>query len=84
MDLGPFLVGEHVRIKQETTVLVELCKPRATWNEVGLHLCWKWVLCLVVFVMCLCLVCVSMCWYVLVCVVFVVLLVTVDALGVVW
>ena len=26
-----------------------LCKSRATWNEVGLYLCWKWVLCLVVF-----------------------------------
>ena len=26
-----------------------LCKPRATWKEVGLYLCWKWVLCLVVF-----------------------------------
>ena len=52
----------------------KLCKPRATWNEVGLHLCWKWVLCLVVFVMCLCLVmfgCVSMRYYVIVCVVFV-------------
>ena len=48
--LAHSLFGEHVRITQETTVLVELCKPRATWNEVGLHLCWKWVLCLVVFV----------------------------------
>ena len=35
------LFGEHVRIMQETTVLVQLCKPRATWNEVGLYLCWK-------------------------------------------
>ena len=74
-----------------------LCKPRATWNEVGLHLCWKWVLCLVVFAMCLCLVvfvcvwlclfvfgCVSMRHYVIVCVVFVVWLVAVDALAVVW
>ena len=35
-----------------------LCKPRATWNEVCLYLCWKWVLCLVVFG------CVGMWWYV--------------------
>ena len=49
------LFGEHVRIIQETTVLVLLCKPRATWNEVGLYLRWKWVMCLVVFG------CVSMC-----------------------
>ena len=35
------LFGEHVRIMQETTVLAQLCKPRATWNEVGLYLCWK-------------------------------------------
>ena len=72
---------------QETTVLALLCKPRATWNEVGLYLCWKWVLCLVVSGMCLCLVvfgCVSMRYYVIVCVVFVVLLVAVDALAVVW
>ena len=37
--------NKHVRIMQETTVLVLLCKPRATWNEVGLYLCWKWVMC---------------------------------------
>ena len=43
------LFGDFVRIMQETTVLVSLCKPRATWNEVGLYPCWKWVLCLVVF-----------------------------------
>ena len=43
------LLVQHVRIMHETTVLVLLCKPRATWNEVGLYLCWKWVLCLVVF-----------------------------------
>ena len=36
------LLGEHVRIMQETTVLVLLCKPRATWNEVGLFLCGRW------------------------------------------
>ena len=35
---------------QETTILVLLCKPRATWNEVGLYLCWKWVMCLFVLV----------------------------------
>ena len=35
------LLGEHVRIMQETTVLVKLCKPRATWNEVGLYVRWK-------------------------------------------
>ena len=35
------LLGEHVRIMQETSVQVFMCKPRATWNEVGLHLCWK-------------------------------------------
>ena len=45
-------LAELVRIKKK------LCKPGATWNEVALHLCWKWVMCLV------CLVvfgCVSMC-----------------------
>ena len=47
--LAHSLSDEHVRIMHETTVLVLLCKPRATWNEVGLYLCWKWVLCLVVF-----------------------------------
>ena len=47
--LAQSLSGEHVRIMHETTVLVSLCKPHATWNEVGLYLCWKWVLCLVVF-----------------------------------
>ena len=41
MYLGS-LLGEHVRIMQETTVLVLLCKPRATWNEVGLLLCGRW------------------------------------------
>ena len=40
------LFGEHVHIiMQETTVLALLCKPRVTWSEVGLYLCWKWVLC---------------------------------------
>ena len=46
--LAHSLSGEHVRIMHETTVLVLLCEPRATWNEVGLYLCWKWVLCVVV------------------------------------
>ena len=51
-----------------------LCKPRATWNEMGLYLCWKLVMC-----QCVCwyvlvcvsnvLVCVSTCSYVFVCVV---------------
>ena len=62
-------------------------QARATWNEVGLYLCCKRVLCLVVFVMCSCLVvfgCVNMCCYVIVNVVYVVLLVVVDALAVVW
>ena len=36
--LAHSLFGEHVRIIQETIVLVLLCKPRATWNEVGLYL----------------------------------------------
>ena len=35
------LPGEHVRMMQETCVQVFLCKPRATWNDVGLYLCWK-------------------------------------------
>ena len=35
------LLGEHVRIVQETFVQVFLCKPHATWNEVGLYLCLK-------------------------------------------
>ena len=79
---------------QASFVQVLLCKPGATWNEVVLYLCWKWVvvfggvcdvfefgcvwLCLVVFG------CVSMCYYVTVCVVFVASLVAVDALAVVW
>ena len=37
--LAHSLSGEHVRIMQETFVQVFLCKPRATWNEVGLYLC---------------------------------------------
>ena len=32
------LLGEHARIIQETTVLVCLCMPRATWYEAGLYL----------------------------------------------
>ena len=35
------LLGEHVRNMQETCVTVFLCKPRVTWNAVGLYLCWK-------------------------------------------
>ena len=80
--LAHSLFGEHVRIMQETTVLEKLCKPRATWNEVGLHLCWNWVLCLVVLLVVFG--CVGMRWYAMICVVFVVLLVAVDALAVVW
>ena len=41
--LAHSVFGEHVRIMQERTVLAQLCEPRATWNEVGLYLCWKWV-----------------------------------------
>ena len=48
-----------VRIMQETTVLAFLCKLRATWNEVGMYLCWKWAMCLFV------LACFIMCQYVL-------------------
>ena len=59
--VAPSLWGEHFRIMQETCVLALLCNPRASWNEVGLNLCWKWVMCF--------------CLVVLVCVVFVVLLV---------
>ena len=70
------LFGEHVQIMQETTGLAELCKPRATWNEVGRPLLEMGV----VFVFG----CVWLCLVVLVCVVFVVLLVAVDALAVVW
>ena len=46
MDLAHSLFGEHVRIMQESFVQVFLCKPRATLNEVGMYLCWKWVMCL--------------------------------------
>ena len=58
----------------DTTVLAELCKPRAAWNELGMCLRWKWVLCLemgdeIVFG------CVWLCLFVSVCVVFVMLLV---------
>ena len=56
-----YLFGDYVRIMQETTVMAQLCKPRATWNEVGLYLCWKWVMCLCLYVS----VCVCMCQYVL-------------------
>ena len=38
--LANSLLDEHVRIMQEATVQVFLCKPRATWNEVGMYLCW--------------------------------------------
>ena len=44
--LAHSLSGEHVRIMHETTVPAYRCKPRATWNEVGMYLCWKWVMCL--------------------------------------
>ena len=51
------LLGEHVRIMQETFVWVSLCKPRAAWNEVGLYLClnecavvcWLVLFCFVLF-----------------------------------
>ena len=59
------LVVWLVRIMQETSVQVFLCKPRTTCNEVGLCLCWKetcaW--CGVVD----CAVCFCACWYVLIC-----------------
>ena len=43
------LFCEHVHILcKKQLSWYKLCKPRATWNEVGLCLCWKWVLCLVV------------------------------------
>ena len=55
---------------QETIVQVLRCKPRATWNEVGLYLCWKEecalcgaVGCAVWFYACWYLL---MCWYVLI------------------
>ena len=75
--LAPSLFDDYVRIMQETTVLAQLCKPHATWNEVGLYVCWKWVMCLCLVV----LACVSMCC--LRCVVGC-LSVGVDALVVVW
>ena len=50
--LAHSLLAEHVRIMQETFVKVFVCKARAIWKEVGLCLCWKWVLCLVVFGRC--------------------------------
>ena len=56
---------------QETIVMVFVCKPRAIWKEVGMCLCWKWVLCSCLFVFGG----VSMCEHALFCVVFVVLLV---------
>ena len=39
--LAHSLWDEHVRFMQETSVHLFLCKFRATWNEVGLYLCWK-------------------------------------------
>ena len=70
------LFGEHVRIMHETTVLAQLCKPRATWSEVDLYS---------VLDMCDVFVfgCVWLCLVVLVCVVGC-LSVGVDALAVVW
>ena len=35
------LLGEHVRIMQETIVQVFLCKPHAARNKACLCLCWK-------------------------------------------
>ena len=61
------LLAEHVRTMQETIIKVLVCKARAIWKEVGLCLCWKWVLCLVVVGG------VSMCEHALLCSVFVVL-----------
>ena len=39
--LAHSLSGEHVPIMQETIVSGFLCMHRATWNEVGLYLCWR-------------------------------------------
>ena len=59
------LLVRLVRIMQETSVQVFLCKPRTTWNEVGLCLCWKekcaW------YGVVDCAVCFCACWYVLIC-----------------
>ena len=63
MGLGPFPVCRNVHIMQKEFVLV-LCRPRTTWHEVGLFLCWRWrcacaraplacaVVCLYCFVLC--------------------------------
>ena len=59
------LSGEHVRIMQETFVLVFLCTPRATWNEVGLYLCWKDRCAWCGVASCVCAVCVCACCYVM-------------------
>ena len=59
-------LAELVRMKK-------LCKPRATWNEVDMYLCWKWVMCLCVCIclcLCLCLFefgCVWLCEHVVLC-----------------
>ena len=37
---GPMLLEGQSAV-QETIVYGSLCKPRATWNEVGLYLCCK-------------------------------------------
>ena len=34
----------------QSACTLALCKPRATWSEVGLYLCWIWVICLCLFV----------------------------------
>ena len=38
---GPFIVGRSCSHHARKHVLAFLCKPLATWNEVGLYLCWK-------------------------------------------
>ena len=42
MGLGPFPVWRVARIMQNEFIWVFLCRPRATWNGVDLHLRWKW------------------------------------------
>ena len=63
--LAHSLLGEHVRIIQETFVYVFLCKPRATSSEAVLYPYWRWRgvprKCDV------CATCVCACWYVLIC-----------------
>ena len=42
MYVGTVVVDRITRTRQKEFVQAFLCKPRTTWNEVGLYLHWRW------------------------------------------